>query len=246
MKYRPDIPRSGWYTYGLFLNGIPFYIGKGSGKRALTHFYPSYLKHGRNPWKSYIIRKYWKDVEVIILTTHEEERAAFSSEEFLIAHYGTRKDGGLLVNQTSGGEGTSGLIVTDELKHRRGASIRKFTEEAFITALEAYYVEGLSQEKAAAILGIHQSQFAKCIAGKTVSVLEVLAQFQSNHPEIDFSSRSNTKLNKPENIQQVKLLIEKGNTAEEIKQITGFGKTTIFRYLKEIEGKLNGIEKQIA
>lgn len=235
MKYRPDLPESGWYTYGLFLDGIPFYIGKGSGKRALTHFYPSYLKHGRNPWKSYIIRKHRNDIEIIILTTHEEEQAAFSSEEFLIAQYGFRKDGGLLVNQTSGGEGASGLIVTEELKLRRGSSIRKFTEEAFIKALEAYYVQGMSQEKSASILGVHQTQFAKCIAGKTLSVLEALKQFQYQHPEIDFYNRSNTKLNKPANIQRVKLLLENGNTPDKIKEVTGFGKTTIFRYLKELE-----------
>lgn len=194
MKYRPDLPKDGWYTYGLFLDGVPFYVGKGSGKRALNHFYPSYMKHGSNPWKNYIINKHRNDIDIIILTTHKDEKDAFSMEEFLISSYGFKKDGGFLVNQTTGGEGSSGAVVSEELKMRRGNSIRKFTDDALWKSLEAYYLEGVNQETAATLLGLHQTQFARVLAGCTKSALDVLLRFQSENPQIDFKNYSKNRI----------------------------------------------------
>lgn len=193
MKYRPELPKSGWYTYGLFLDGVPFYIGKGSGKRALNHFYPSYKNHGSNRWKNYIINKHRDYIEIIVLTTHEKESDAFSTEGFLIASYGLRRDGGLLVNQTQGGEGASGTIVPEALKMKRGNSIRKFSEAEFWNALEAYFLKGISQESAASLLNITQGQFGRCARGETMTVLGVLEKFKADNPQIDFENFSKNR-----------------------------------------------------
>ncbi|MGL5012982.1 MAG: hypothetical protein ACRC6V_01670 [Bacteroidales bacterium] len=194
MKYRPELPKDGWYTYGLFLDGVPFYVGKGSGKRAFNHFYPSYANHGANPWKSNIINKHRESIEVIVLIHHSNDEDAFKLEEFLISSYGLRKHGGVLVNQTLGGEGTSGVVVSSELGLRRGSNIRKFSEETFKTALEQYYFHGLSQKEVCKILGIHQTQFSQAIRGKTKTLLKALEEFKSENQSIDFENYSRNRV----------------------------------------------------
>lgn len=191
MKYRPDLPKEGWYVYGLFIKGTPFYIGKGSGHRATNHFSDSYKKS--NPWKTNIIDKYQDDVEVIILSRHDREQEAFDTEAFLIKFYGMRGRGGILVNLTNGGGGTSGAIVTEEMKDKRGNGIRRFSKEAFKSALESYYLHGESQTQVAKSLGVHQSQFSQAILGKTRTLLKELELFKQEHPEIDFATYSTSR-----------------------------------------------------
>lgn len=193
MKYKPELPKTGWYTYGLFLDGTPFYVGKGSGDRALNHFYPSYLRHGSNPWKSYIINKHRSNVEIQILTLHDKEEDAFRTEEFLIRSYGLREDGGVLVNRTKGGEGSSGVIVDDELRLRRGRNIRKFSDEQFMKSLEDYYLYNMSQINVAKNLGIHQTNFSLAIRGKTETLIPILEKFKQLHPEIDYENYSQSR-----------------------------------------------------
>jgi hypothetical protein len=84
-----------FYTY-LWLrgDGTPYYVGKGSGKRAFTSG-----AHGvHRP----------KDTGRIILQEHSSEEDAFCAEIFLIAYYGRKDTGvGCLRNRTDGGEGLS-------------------------------------------------------------------------------------------------------------------------------------------
>jgi hypothetical protein len=188
MKYRPELPKTGWYTYGLFIDGIPFYIGKGSGKRALNHFYPSYQTQTCNPWKLSIINKHRDNIEIIILSTHDKEQDAFSTEEFLISSYGNRKNGGCLVNQTTGGEGASGAVVSEELRLRRGKSIRKFSEEDFRKALYSYFIQGESQESISKSLGVYQTQFSRAILGKTQSLLKILNEFKEANQDLEIKN----------------------------------------------------------
>lgn len=191
MKYRPELPMTDWYVYGLFIKGTPFYIGKGSKYRALNHFGNSYKKD--NPWKTNVIEKYQDDVEVIILTTHEKEIDAFTTEAYLIKFYGLRTKGGLLVNLTDGGEGTSGAVVTEEMKIKRGNGIRRFSKEAFKEALYAYYILGKSQTEVVKPLGVHQSQFSQAILGKTKTLLTTLEEFKLDYPCVDYDSYSRSK-----------------------------------------------------
>ena len=75
----------------------PYYIGKGKSDRA-------WVSHKRSNGAE--IKP--KDVSKIqIIQENLSENEAFALEEKLIAHYGLKENGGLLVNLTSGGEGRS-------------------------------------------------------------------------------------------------------------------------------------------
>ncbi|MBB6299931.1 AP2 domain-containing protein [Rhizobium leucaenae] len=100
--------------------GTPFYIGKGRGKRAAR------MKRGiifKN-----IVAKIKRDgLEPTIVKLHEglTEIEAFEIERSEIAKYGRREFGGLLVNLTEGGEGSSGFVYSDSSRAKMSASSRK-------------------------------------------------------------------------------------------------------------------------
>ena len=175
MKYRPEIPRSGWYTYGLFLDGIPFYIGKGSGRRVLNHFQNSYK--GSNTWKDSIIEKYGRDVEIIIISVHTMEKDAFEMERFLIQSYGFRTDGGTLVNFTCGGEGTSGIKVREEDALKRGKSRRKFTDDEFLVYLDLYFNSRVPMSKLTEDYDLSRDQLRRALSGETKTTRPLLEKF---------------------------------------------------------------------
>jgi hypothetical protein len=84
-----------FYTY-LWLreDGTPYYVGKGSSKRAFRKGCPP---HDR-----------------VLIQPHPSEQDAFAAEVFLIAYYGRIDIGtGILRNLTDGGDGTAGHIATE-------------------------------------------------------------------------------------------------------------------------------------
>ena len=98
-----------FYTY-LYrdIDGTPIYVGKGTGRRALSHFKAdSHL--GR------LLKKRLRDGHKIkpeFLCKDVDEEFAFFVEIEMIRHYG-RKDLGIgtLFNLTDGGDGNSGCIT---------------------------------------------------------------------------------------------------------------------------------------
>lgn len=93
-----------------------FYVGKGSiypahksSKSWKKKYSRAFNKKSRSTWWNNITTKTDYSVEIVAKNLVEEE--AFELEEFLITLCG-RKDlnTGILVNMTSGGEGTSGII----------------------------------------------------------------------------------------------------------------------------------------
>jgi hypothetical protein len=97
----------------------PFYIGKGKGKRATR------MKRGvifKN-----IVAKIKRDgFEPMIVKLHAglTEPEAFELERIEIAKHGRREFGGLLVNLTEGGEGSSGFVYTEASRAKMSASSR--------------------------------------------------------------------------------------------------------------------------
>jgi hypothetical protein len=93
-----------FYTY-LYLryDGTPYYVGKGSGKRAFSSRHRVRLP---------------RDRKFILLQDHDTESDALFAEQLLIAAYGRKDlDTGCLRNWTNGGEGVSG--ISDEARRKK-------------------------------------------------------------------------------------------------------------------------------
>jgi len=94
-----------YYTYAyLREDRTPYYIGKGKGNRA-------YKKHQ----KGISVPK--DKSRIIFLKQNLTEAEAFRHEIYMIAVFGRKDLGtGILHNRTAGGDGSSGVIVSEERK----------------------------------------------------------------------------------------------------------------------------------
>lgn len=105
-------------------DGVPFYVGKGSLRRA------KYLGE-RNAWHKSVVEKYGRKNIIITMIRCATEQSAFAVEVALIRSY--RMAGISLCNYTDGGEGTSNPVPEtrqriSEAAKKRGIS--KATREA--------------------------------------------------------------------------------------------------------------------
>lgn len=92
-----------FYVYGHYIAGsdLPFYVGKGSGRRA-------YHKYDRSKFWHSVVDKYG-GYEVKLLYENLTDAKALEKEISLIKKYGRRDiSTGILVNQTDGGDGVHG------------------------------------------------------------------------------------------------------------------------------------------
>lgn len=96
-----------FYTYAyLRENGSPYYIGKGSGTR--LH------KKGRRE-----VRPPKDKTRILFLKQNLTEEEAFRHEKYMISVFGRKDlDMGILHNKTNGGEGSSGLLVSEKTKKK--------------------------------------------------------------------------------------------------------------------------------
>lgn len=96
-------------------NGMPFYIGKGQGKRIYGH--EDEARKGHNCYKCNVIRKIWRNgggVQRYIVFTTDDEQEALQQEKDLIALHGREN----LCNLTDGGDGVSGLPLELHPSHK--------------------------------------------------------------------------------------------------------------------------------
>ena len=91
-----------------------FYVGIGTSKRP-------HKKSGRSRWWRGVVNKY--GYEVIILADDLSWNDACKKEIYLINYYGRRDSGkGTLVNMTDGGDGSKGVIISEETRAKLSAA----------------------------------------------------------------------------------------------------------------------------
>jgi hypothetical protein len=98
-----------YYTYAFLREDrTPYYIGKGQGNRA-------YRRNKKD------IKPPKDKSRIIFLKQNLTEEEAFKHEKYMIAVFGRKDLGtGILHNRTDGGEGSSGLIHSEETKRKMG------------------------------------------------------------------------------------------------------------------------------
>ena len=96
-------------------DGMPFYVGKGMGKR--SH---QFSRHRRNNYYTRIVAKYGKENISVFVFPCESEQQAFDDEIHQIAQL--RREGYALCNQTNGGDGASGAKRSDETRLKMSLS----------------------------------------------------------------------------------------------------------------------------
>jgi hypothetical protein len=109
------------YAYLRESDNTPYYIGKGKGNRAFHKSHNVSVPKDRS--------------KIQFIETELTETDAINLEKHYISLYG-RKDNetGILRNKTNGGEGTSGLIVTEEKKELNRLSLKIHGEKLWKTA----------------------------------------------------------------------------------------------------------------
>lgn len=109
-----------FYVYILYDNDMPFYIGKGTGKRSHEHLREA--KRGHACHKCSRIRKVWRecrDVTIRYVYQTDAEWRAFKRERDLIAQIGIEN----LTNLTYGGEGWSRYYTPQEIARKEFEAI---------------------------------------------------------------------------------------------------------------------------
>ena len=162
--YSKQTPPEGFYVYAyLREDGTPYYIGKGSGNRAWIN-HRRITKSGKVYFKG--IQTPNDAIRIIILETSLTEVGAFALERRYIRWYGRRDTGsGILRNLTSGGEGLTDVIRTDEWCQRISDSlsgiIRSESTRARIRASRAMQV----------ITEIQKEKISQSLTGKEQTIV---------------------------------------------------------------------------
>lgn len=118
--------RADFYVYILFReNGVPFYVGKGRGRRLAAH--ECAARRGAKGHRFSIIRDLLaRGLGVECRKVHEglTDAEAIALEVAWIAEIGRKVHGGPLVNETDGGDGMSGYQMPDASRAHLSAIAR--------------------------------------------------------------------------------------------------------------------------
>jgi hypothetical protein len=140
-----------FYVYVLARpDGRPFYVGKGTRRRAYCH--EQEARRGHKCYKCNVIRKLLRagqQVQRYIVFTTDDEHEAYAYEQALIQMYGQVT----LTNLTSGGEGPLNMAIESRAKISQKAKARSATPEgrARMVANAKRHAENLTPEERHAI-----------------------------------------------------------------------------------------------
>lgn len=150
-----------YYVYGLHRPNLdPFYIGKGTGRRAVEHAREARQGprlHEANPHKNNIFRKIWRNSETAyyaIFSEHENEQDAYNREAELIEKYGRFCDGGCLANLAPGGG--SSLPRNPLSTQRHEATLSGISPERPLRSILNTYLQSIGPVKSVPIKPLNQ------------------------------------------------------------------------------------------
>jgi hypothetical protein len=155
-----------FYVYAyLRADGTPYYIGKGTGRRAWRHNKADRIQapadHGR----------------IALLKEQLTSQEACEVEVQLIEQYGRKSQGGTLVNWTAGGDGLS--EPDDEVRRKMSEWERTPEMRSKMAA-----TKGAHLEEEAAQYGVPVAEY-KALTRKTRYLVKT---FVRRHPEVDFQA----------------------------------------------------------
>ena len=178
-----------FYVYAyLREDGTPYYIGKGSGRRAWKHT----SREAIHPPK---------DIpRVILLEKNLTEVGAFALERRIIRWYG-RKDNntGILRNKSDGGDGSSGYKHTEEAKRASSISNRSTyakpeTMERYTESMQAVWADPVRNAKiSAALQGANNPMFGRKHTAESRSKMGRVPHNKLNLTPEEMRIRRNTK-----------------------------------------------------
>jgi hypothetical protein len=133
------------YVYVIFrLNGIPCYVGQGSGNRYKRH---GFNKNSRNKHLAEIYKNSEKPLPVAIIREGLSRDEAIEIEAAFIRAIGRELHGGPLVNQSDGGEGPMGWKASEEWRKHRSEEAKKLWQDPEYRAMMLREDRGRSGNK---------------------------------------------------------------------------------------------------
>lgn len=232
-----DPRKPGYYVFGNYIfEHEPFYVGKGSNGRMYKHLYEFRgNRHLHNKIKK--IRKEY-DCDPIIIKVNEmiTEDEAFEIEKELICVIGRwDKKLGTLCNHTDGGDGSSGIIVSEETRQKMSEKLKEFyqTEQG----------RAVKENTGKLLQEFYQTEQGQTVKENIVKLLKEYHQTEQgraviiNRKRLLASDETKRKMRismgvTDEKLEKAKILIDEGIAITKIAKIIDITYKTLVKYFK--------------